>query len=319
MKRLTVIFILIIIASFAVSFWWKDGLLPKNLLDKKTGIFVIRKGAGLKEIAGNLESEGFIKNRIIFFLYTRLQKLEGKIQAGDFRLSPSMSTSEIAQNLTHGTLDIWITIPEGKRAEEIADILQENIPNFNPSWRNTLVGNEGYLFPDTYLIPKDADISLIVSLMRGNFDKQFSKLSISKANKLTKNEIVTIASLIEREAKYDQDRLLVTSVILNRLDIGMKLDIDATLQYALGYQENQKTWWKKGLNNQDKGISSFYNTYRIAGLPPTPISSPGLASLKAVVNPSNTDYLYYMTDAKGVNHYAKTITEHNDNIRIFGL
>ena len=197
--------------------------------------------------------------------------------------------------------------------------LSEKIPNYKLVWRNILSENEGYLFPDTYLVPKDADINLIVSVMRNNFEKKFSDLSISPTNKLTKNEIVTIASLVEREAKFPQDRPLIASVILNRLSIEMKLDIDATLQYALGYQPDQKTWWKKELINQDKEINSFYNTYRIAGLPPTPISNPGLASLNAAVTPAKTNYLFYMTDGKGITHYAETLNQHNANIQKFGL
>ncbi|MCL4387469.1 endolytic transglycosylase MltG, partial [Patescibacteria group bacterium] len=124
-----------------------------------------------------------------------------------------------------------------------------------------------------------------------------------------------VAYLIEREAKKDEDRPLVASVILNRFNIGMKLDIDATIQYALGYQEDEKRWWKKSLTLDDIKLNSPYNTYRVSGLPPTPISNPGLASLQAVVNPSDTNYLYYITDSKGINHYGKTLEEHNANIQ----
>jgi len=319
MKKITIFFIFIVIVIITIALWWRNGLLPVNSHDKKPRIFVIQNGAGLKEVTNKLKEQGLIKDSIVFFLYSRLGKFEGKIQAGDFRLAPSMTAQRIAENLTHGTLDIWITIQEGKRADEIADILSKKMPNYKLSWRNTLSKNEGYLFPDTYLIPKDAGIDLIISALRSNFEKKFLSLSLSPTNKLTKNEIATIASLIEREAKFPQDRMLVASVIINRLNIGMKLDIDATLQYALGYQPDQKTWWKKELTNQDKEINSFYNTYRIAGLPPTPISNPSLASLNAVVNPAKTNYLFYMTDGKGVTHYAETLNQHNTNIQKFGL
>lgn len=319
MKKLLIFLIIIFALLGAIILWWKNGLKAFSPSDKTEKIFVIQKGAGLKEIAGGLKNQGLIKDRVVFFLYARLNRFEGKIQAGDFRLSPSLTIPEIAEKLTHGTLDIWITIPEGKRAEEIADILEEKMPNYQASWRNILFTNEGYLFPDTYLIPKDTDINFIVSIMKNNFEKKFSSLNISSLNKFSRKEIVTIASLVEREAKDEKDRPLITSVILNRLNIDMKLDVDATLQYALGYQQNQKTWWKKGLTDQDKEINSSYNTYRNVGLPPTPIANPGLAALNAVVAPAKTNYLFYMTDAKGLTHYAQTLEEHNLNIQKFGL
>src|SRR3989338_6524352 len=158
MKRLTVLLILLIIVVIGGILWWKNGVSPINSSNKESAIFVVQKGTGLKEIAGKLETAGLIKNRVIFFLYARLEKFEGKIQAGSFRLSQSMTAQEIAENLTHGTLDIWVTIPEGKRAEEISEILKEKVPTYSPSWNSILTANEGYLFPDTYLISIDADI-----------------------------------------------------------------------------------------------------------------------------------------------------------------
>ncbi len=222
-----------------------------------------------------------------------------------------MTAREIAEGLTHGTLDIWVTIPEGMRAGEIADELENKMPNYDPSWDNTLEENEGYLFPDTYLIPKEADINTIVSIMRNNFDAKYETLDAAGSN-LSKEEIVTLASLIEREARLSEDRPIVSSVINNRLDLGMKLDIDATLQYILGYQKEQKRWWKNGLTDADKLINSSYNTYRVAGLPPGPISNPGLSSLQAAINPANTDYLFYITDESGKNG-------HEANIKKYGL
>lgn len=317
MKKLVIGFSLIIIFFGFLMVWWKNGLSAPDNADKSQRIFAVHKGEGVREIANSLKKESLIKDPIVFFLLVRKLGLDGKIQAGDFRLSPSMSAIEIAQNLTHGTLDIWVTIPEGKRADEIADILKDKIPSYNDTWRIELDKNEGYLFPDTYLISKDADINSIISLMRNIFEKRYS--TIPNNNKLSKNEIVIVASLVEREAKFSNDRPLVASVILNRLNIGMALQIDATVQYALGLQEIDKTWWKKNLTKQDIKIDSPYNTYLNTGLPPTPISNPGLDVLKAVINPSITNYLYYISDSLGQNHYAKTIEEHNANIRKYGL
>lgn len=319
MKK-TIIFLIIIFMLTITSYiWWKNGISSANKEDKTEKVFIIRKGEGVREIANSLKKEGLIKDPIVFFLLIKTMGLDGKIQAGDFRLSPSMTTKEIAINLTHGTLDVWITIPEGKRAEEINEILKAKIPTFNTSWRNELIKNEGYLFPDTYLIPKDADIDLISSLMRNNFEKKYSEIKNINNTNLSKKEIVIVASLVEREAKFPEDRSLVASVILNRLRLSMPLQIDATIQYILGYQLDQKSWWKKNLTKDDLVINSLYNTYLNVGLPPSPIANPGFNVLNAVANPAETKYLYYISDKSGHNHYAKTLGEHNKNIQKFGL
>ncbi len=315
MKRLIAIITLFIILVVGGIIWWENGLLPANPKDTTRNIFVIEKGSGLKEIANKLETQGFIKNRIVFFLYTRFGKFEGKIQAGDFRLSPSMDVKEIAENLTHGTLDIWVTIPEGKRSDEIADILQEKIPSFKPSWRIALRANEGYLFPDTYLIPKDAIIDQIINIMRNNFYAKIQSVNLpSNDPRITK--ITIMASLIEREALRDDEKPIIASVITNRLDAGMSLDIDATLQYIKGKSSGQ--WWSVP-TIEDKKINSEYNTYINVGLPPAPIANPGLEAIKAALNPQKTNYYYYIHDPKGNVHFAKTLEEHNANIRKYGL
>ncbi len=317
MKRLYVFLVILCFSLIGIFIWWKNGTRAVNPTDTTKIIFVIEKGAGIKEIANKLKAEKLIRSPVVFFLLIKKEGLDSKIQAGDFRLSKSMTALEIAENLTHGTLDIWVTIPEGKRAEEIADILQKSLPTYNEEWRKELVANEGYLFPDTYLFPKDTDISIIIQVMKDTFEKKYQQLTISQ--KVSKNQLVTIASLIEREAKHEVDRPLVASVITNRLRIGMKLDIDATIQYALGYEPNEKSWWKKALTREDIDLASPYNTYRNAGLPPTPIANPGLAALNAAANPAKTNYLYYISDKNGVNHYGKTLEEHHANIAKYGL
>ena len=319
MKKIGILIAVLAVFAIGTLFWWQNGLLPQDSSNKTPKIFVINQGDGVREIANNLKKEGLIRDPIVFFLFTRSQGLDKKIQAGDFRLNPSLTMQEIANNLTHGTLDIWVTIPEGVRATEIANILKANkLPTYQDFWEEELEKNEGYLFPDTYLIPKDADLDTVISLLKDTFETRYSSLATPK-NGLTKEQVVKIASMVEREARDAKDRTLVASVILNRFNIGMKLDIDATIQYALGYQKDQKRWWKKGLTLDDLKINSPYNTYRVAGLPPTPISNPGIESLRAVVNPAQTDYLFYITDAKGINHYAETIQEHNANIERYKL
>lgn len=317
MRRVVALVSLIAVVFLVVSVWWKNGTSALNPNNKKEVIFIVKKGEGIRSISNRLKKENLIKDPIVFFLLVKRLNLDNKIQAGDFRLSPSMDAEKIAENLTHGTLDIWLTITEGQRAEEIANLLEKNIPSYQKSWDEDLALNEGYLFPDTYLIPKDAGIDLVISIMKGNFEKKYS--TISKKSSLSDRETVIIASLIEREAKLDLDRPLVASVIMNRLRIGMPLQIDATVQYALGDENNNGKWWKRDLTRDDLKIDSPYNTYVNVGLPPAPISNPGLDVLNAAANPVNSSYLYYISDSSGKNHYAKTIEEHNSNIRKYGL
>lgn len=318
MKRVWVTAIILTALIVLSLIWWVRGISPANSKDNAPKIFIIEKGQGVRIIAKNLKDQGLIKDQIAFFLLTKQLGLDSKIQAGSFRLNPSLSAKEIANQLTVGTLDIWITIPEGQRAGEIADTLEKNMPNYEVSWDAALEKNEGFLFPDTYLFPKDSGIEDIITIMTANFDEKYKTLDTSKSS-FSKNEIVTLASLIEREARHAQDRPLVSSVINNRLGIGMKLDIDATLQYALGFQENEKRWWKRELTDADKRINSAYNTYANAGLPPGPISNPGISSLQAALSPKNTSYLYYITDSSGTNRYAETFEQHEENISKFGL
>lgn len=316
MKRLYIT-LGILVALFVIAFvWWKNGTSAVNPNSQTPKIFTIEQGQGVREIAKNLKNDGLIKDQVAFFLLTKKLGLDNKIEAGDYRLFSSMDATEIAKELTHGTLDIWVTIPEGERAGEIADALKGKMPKYSTSWNDVLAQNEGYLFPDTYLFPKDADINTIVRIMTANFDTKYKTLDTSKTN-LGEQEIVSVASLIEREAKHPQDRPLVASVIYNRLDLEMSLDLDATIQYAIG---KEGSWWPTLTNSGGNIVpTSPYNTYTNAGLPPTPISNPGLASLQAAANPANTNYLYYITDKNGVNHYEETLSQHNSDISKYGL
>ena len=318
MKRVYVGLAVLFIFLVALGAWWFNGTRSADSKNTTAKIFVIENGQGVRAIAKNLKDEGLIKDPVVFFLLTKQMGIDSKVQAGSFRLNPSMSASEIAVALTHGTEDIWVTVPEGMRAGEIADILEKNMPNYDPSWDEVLEENEGYLFPDTYLLPREATIETVIKAMRDNFEAKYSTLDTSKTN-LSKEEIVTLASLIEREARHAEDRPMVSSVIHNRLNEGMSLDIDATLQYILGYSKEQKKWWREGLTNQDKKINSPYNTYLIVGLPQGPIANPGLASIQAALNPDSTPYFFYITDQNGVNRYAETLEGHEENIAKYGL
>lgn len=294
--------------------WWNQAIKPMDSTNKTPVNFTIARGESVRNIADRLQKQGLIRSSVALFLKARFGGLSEKIQAGEFILSRSMDLNSIAENLTHGTTDLRITIPEGWRKEEIALKLARDLSMPESDFlKNT---KEGYMFPDTYQIPKDITSENLAKLFLDNFQKKVGNNipELAKKKNLTTDELITIASLVEREAKHDQDRPLIASVILNRLNIGMKLDIDATVQYALGYQSKEKSWWKKELTVEDLDIDSPFNTYKNPGLPPSPIANPGLAAIKAVAEAQDTDYLYYVADSQGYSHFAKDIAGHNSNI-----
>ncbi|MCL4397836.1 endolytic transglycosylase MltG [Patescibacteria group bacterium] len=294
MKRLILAGGLLVLLVIGTAFWWKVSLLPVNTSDKTNLTFVVAKGDTVREVSNNLKEKGLIRNQIVYFLLVRLG-LEKNPQAGTFELTPAMSTPEIAKALTFGMEEqVKITIPEGWRSSEIISYLQkQGLSEPVGTWNE-----EGKYFPETYLVPRTATIDSVRQLMRQTFDARVASV--------TPQQLI-VASMVEREAKHPQDRPLIASVIYNRLEAGMSLDIDATVQYALGY-------WKQNLTLDDLKIKSLYNTYQNAGLPPGPISNPGLASIQAAINPAKTDYLYYVADKNGVSHFAKTLQEHNANV-----
>lgn len=317
MKRIRAAIGIILFLVVFGSVWWINGTSAVDPKNKTSKIFIVERGQGVREIAKNLKDQDLIKDPIAFFILTKKLGLDNKIEAGDFRLFPSMTAEQVAKELTHGTLDIWVTIPEGQRATEIADTLRKKMPSYDSTWDQKLVENEGFLFPETYLFPVDANVNTVITIMRKNtFDVKYQTLDIKKKG-YTEDEIVTVASLIEREAKHPQDRPLIASVIYNRLKIGMALQIDATVQYAKGQVKGN--WWPIITQDDYKSVVSPYNTYLNPGLPPSPISNPGLESLQAAANPAETNYLYYITDKNGVNRYAETLSQHQANIQKYGL
>jgi UPF0755 protein len=209
---------------------------------------------------------------------------------------------------------VWATTPEGWRVEEIANKLSKlfDIPEAE-FLKHT---KEGYMFPDTYLVPKDATPAAIAKIFLDTFDTKIGTTLRTDAIKtgLTLPEVITLASIVEREGRSDDDRPVIAGILLNRIKADWPLQVDATLQYALGYQPMEKSWWKKYLTDEDKKVKSPFNTYANLGLPPHPIANPGLSSIKAVIYPKETEYWYYIHDTKGTAHYAKTIEEHQGNI-----
>ena len=316
-KRITIFVLLISFVAGGIYLWFKDATLPVDPTVTGSKIFVVNRGDSVRAIANNLKNEGFIRDPLAFFILVKRLGIEKTIQAGDFRLAASMDVAAVIEELQHGTLDVWVTIPEGWRVEEIALKLAQDLAI--PEQAFVKHAEEGFMFPDTYLFPKDASASAIAKIMRDNFNSktQDNLGELLKKAKLPIRDTVILASLVEREARLAEDRPKITSVILNRLDKGMKLDIDATVQYALGYQDDTKNWWKKELTFEDLAVNSSYNTYINSGLPPGPIANPGLDSIGAVLEPAKTNFFYYLSDKKGVTHYATTFEEHKTNINTY--
>ena len=279
-------------------------------------VFVIKKGESLSAVALRLEKENLIHNSLIFKIWVISRGLTKKIQPGSFKLTPALDVNQIVMVLIHGPSDVWITIPEGWRKEEIANRLTANLSDFDSKEFLKLVNSlEGKLFPDTYLIPQDTSASAVVEILNKNFVKKTAGLNL-------KADDLILASIVEREVKTDNDRSIVAGILKKRLQKGWPLQADATLQYAAANSKfeirNSKleNWWAP-LTKDDLKIDSPYNTYKYKGLPPTPICNPGLSSIKAVLNPRQTEFWYYLSDPQGQIHYAQTNEKHLQNIANF--
>lgn len=313
LTRVLLLFIFLVFTGSVACLWWKDAVAPSDPSNSTPVVFTIARGEGARSVATRLASEKLVRSSTGFFLLVKFIGIERNLQVGDFRLNRTMDAAAVAQTLTHGTLDVWVTTLEGWRVEEIATKLAKSLDI--PEMQFLKDSREGYMFPDTYLIPKDATAGAIVKIFSDNFQKKtFELQSVAAKTGLTFDDVVILASIVEREGRTDEDRPIIAGILINRLKAGWPLQTDATLQYALGYQPSEKSWWKKSLFDEDKTINSPYNTYRNPGLPPGPIANPGMSALKAVVYFQKTDYWYYLHDPTGQVHYAKTIQEHAANI-----
>lgn len=284
---------------------------------------VVSEGESVSQIAKKLYDNGLINSESLFKIYARLSGKAGSLQAGRFDVPTELSVIEIADLLsTGGSFTSKLTFLEGWRREEMAEYIGERITEIGKQkvvteFLSESRGLEGYLFPDTYIVDADAKGSDIVDMMRANFEKKFAPLSFTG---LTRKEAVIFASIVEREAKFESDRPIVSGILIKRWKNDWPLEADATVQYALAdaqcsvNNDQCEEWWPKTIDNNGLEIESPYNTRKFAGLPPTPISNPGLSSLEAVANYKETVYWYYVSDSKGEMHYAKTLEEHNENV-----
>ncbi len=275
---------------------------------------VIEPGMGAKDVAKLLTDKGIIPNPYLFRLVAKLYGKERKIKAGKYILRKDMSLFEILKTIVEGkgVLEA-VTIPEGLTSSQIADIfLKKGIIKDKEKFLKIVKEKnlEGYLFPDTYYVPEDYGEKRVIDMMVKRFEEKLPKDFQERAKKLglSEKDVIILASLVEKEAKYQEDRPKIASVFLNRLKKGMKLESCATIQYILGNP-------KPNLSYEDLKIKSPYNTYLHKGLPPGPICNPGEASIMAVLYPAKTDYLYFVARKDGRHLFAKTYKEHLKNKR----
>lgn len=293
--------------------------------------FVIQPGESVRAIADRLQKQGLVRDAELFRTYSRMTGLDAGINAGTFTLRPTMSIEEIAQTLQRGrAAEVSVTIPEGRRLEEIAELLSKqlgvNAEEFKtlarradfdyPFLKDLPAGAslEGYLFPDTYRLPARPSARDVIQRMLDNYGEKVEPI-MAQARKDGRKprEVLTLASIVEREAVRETERPVIASVYLNRLKIGMKLDADPTTQYALGYDEAKKTWWRTLTFDDYKFNDNFgYNTYVNPALPPGPIANPGLSAIQAVVKPATTNFFYFVANCNndGGHQFSATFAEH---------
>jgi UPF0755 protein len=301
--------------------------------------FKIEDNMPVRQIASNLKAAGLIKDTRVFEAYVRLSNTADKLQSGGFQIPQTISVKDLVQRLQQASRDqAKLQFIEGWRREEMADYIDKQHAagvvdmtgaqfsalalNPTPELRAKL-GNkigpddslQGFLFPDTYAIDKDETAaSLLAKMIDTYHQKSASLLGGFSQQGLTEAQAVNLAAIVERESHTGPERAIIAGILLKRLQQGIPLYVDATLQYALGYSDSEHTWWRRNLDENDLALDSPYNTRLHAGLPPHPICNPGLTAMEAVAHPQVTDYLYYMHGSDGQAHYAKTLEEHNANV-----
>ncbi len=320
----TLIFIFVVFL-FTVVFWWQIRT-PLDSISGKTVIFKVEKGDSAKTIADNLFKNHLIKRYSAFRFYVFFSLSQYDLKPGEYELSSKMSIRDIANTLVLGGVnEVLITIPEGFNLKQIeARLIAAKLIKPGEIVNYKFVANippilydkpksaslEGYLFPDTYRFFKDALLSDVISKMIANLDAKLTSdlraAIVSSGHGIY--EIITMASLIEKEVKSDVDREIVSGVLWKRLGAGVPLQVDTTLVYITGRQE---------VYEADKKINSPYNTYFYRGLPKGPIASPGLNAIRAAIFPKASSYWYYLSAKDGKTIFSKTLEEHNHNRAIY--
>ncbi len=310
--------------------WFTYQLMPASESPRATKV-VIPSGSTPREIARQLHRQGLIRSEIAFLWRALRTKNMNAMKSGGYELSPDMTLAQIIDRLTRGGQDVTelaVTIPEGYTLRQIANTLEgkgvirndEAFARVASSNMNTLdmpfevkaKTLEGYLYPETYRFPPGTESERAAETMLETFDREFYQPYRAEIRKTghSLHDLVTIASLVEREARVPQDRARIAGVIENRLRKGMRLEIDATVLYALGHHKNRVLY-------RDLNVDSPYNTYRNKGLPPGPIASPGKEALLAALRPEKHGFLFYVAKPDGSHAFSRTMAEHNRHVANF--
>jgi UPF0755 protein len=303
--------LIVAIAAAGVGYWgWTRHTEPGPLAVERT--VLIPQGAGVRRIAATLAREGVIATPELFTVMARLTGLHGRLKAGEYSFEPGIPQQAVLAKLVSGeTVDRFVTLPEGLTSAEIVALI-----NAAPGLAGTLetVPAEGTLLPETYHYEYGAERARILERMRGSMQETLARLWETRAPGLpfeTPREAVVLASIVEKETGVESERAKVAGVFINRLERGMRLQSDPTVVYAL---TEGRTELDRALTRKDWQFDHPYNTYRIDGLPPGPIANPGRASLEAVLQPEETDALYFVADGSGGHAFARTLEEHNRNV-----
>ncbi|MBM3266683.1 MAG: endolytic transglycosylase MltG [Candidatus Sericytochromatia bacterium] len=322
-----------ILAAFLAAFFLATGgfMLAADMLsapdpsDGRPQAFEVARGESFRQVAAKLEAEGFIRNAAAFRLLGEVRGAGRKIKAGFYSLSRTLAAADVLTVLTaSGGDQVRVTIPEGWELRQIAaGLARKGVAGADEflaaatdpapyqsrfAWLALLPAGatlEGFLFPDTYMVAAGMPVRSLIEMMLARFEQVAWAEIKDRAEPLPPFESVVLASIVEREAARAQERPLIAGIYLNRLRLGMKLGADPTVEYALGRRQDAE----HNLTYADIAIESPYNTYKHKGLPPGPIANPGLASLRAVLRPERTEYLYFVARGDGSHEFSRSYRE----------
>lgn len=304
------ILVAVVVIVTVASLWFRNAVYSDRALPERATAVVIPRDATFSDVRTALEQNGILAHPLAFRILAKLRHDEEAVKAGEYRFPPHQSSDEVLRRLVRGEQSArWVTIPEGFTAREIAATLAAHDLGDRDALTRALVPFEGRLFPDTYLVPTGVSPPGAARIFTDQFARELPPDADARAHRvgLSVEQVITLASLVEREAKADDERPLMAGVYYNRLRAGMPLEVDATIEYI--FPEHHDV-----ITTRDLQIDSPYNTYRHTGLPPTPIANPGKPSIDAAFMPRASDYLYYVYKGNGHHAFARTLAEHNANV-----